>query len=110
MQHHQYALFPLEVRKEQGGSGDGSGPGLGNIPRHPLSHHCLHMHEVGEYTQYGCSCGSHDYQPEIELSFGPVIFAPAFNDADYFCCHVGREGFVRSKGRRMREVGRKVRR
>lgn len=45
------------------------------------------MNEVGENPELGGGADDHHYQPEVELGFGPVVFAPAFRDADDFGRH-----------------------
>ena len=48
------------------------------------------MHEVGEYADYGGGGGDHDDEPEVELRFGPDVFAFALEDADEdFVGHCG---------------------
>ena len=62
-----------------------SEPGLGNVPGHALPRRRLHLHEVCEDAHLGCAGSAHDDQPEVQLGFGPLVFASAFDDADYFC-------------------------
>lgn len=66
------------------------------LPWYALPGGLLHLHEVGEDTEFCGSAGDHDDEPEVELRFGPVVFAPAFRDADDFGRHV--EGWWRWKG------------
>jgi len=76
---------------------------MGGLPWYALPRGLLHVHEVGKDAEFGGGAGDHDYQPEVELGFGPVVFAPAFGDADDLGRHVegggdGREGREREAG------------
>jgi hypothetical protein len=73
------------------------------LPWYALPGGLLHLHEVGEDAELGGGAGDHDDEPEVELGFGPVVFAPPFGDADDFGGHVegGRDG----RERREREAG-----
>jgi hypothetical protein len=75
----------------------------GCSPWYALAGGLLHLHEIGEDAEFGGGAGDHDYEPEVELGFGPVVFAPPFGDADDFGGHVegGRDG----RERREREAG-----
>ncbi len=77
---------------------------MGGSPWYALPRGLLHVHEVGKDAEFGGGGGDHDYQPEIELGFGPVVFAPAFGDADDLGRHVEGGGDGREEGRE-REAG-----
>jgi len=60
----------------------------GGLPWYALPGGLLYLHEVGKDAEFGGGAGDHDDEPEVELGFGPVVFAPAFGDADDFGRHV----------------------
>ncbi len=54
----------------------------------------LQLHEVGEYADYCCRCCYHDDEPEVELRFGPDIFAFSLEHPDEdFVGHCMRGGW-----------------
>ena len=50
----------------------------------------LNNDKVGEYAQVNGRGGEENDQPEIELSFRPMISPPSLRND--FCCHFGLEG------------------
>ena len=50
----------------------GKGPG---VPWYSEMEIGLQLHEIGEYTDDCCGSCYHDNEPEVELRFGPHVFA-----------------------------------
>jgi len=73
------------------------------LPWYALTGGLLHLHEVGKDAELGGGAGDHDNEPEVELRFGPVVFAPALGDADDFGRHM--EGCGDGSEWREREAG-----
>ena len=66
------------------------------LPWYALPRGLLHLHKVREDAEFGRGGGDHHDEPEVELCFGPVVFAAAFDDAHDFGGHFGGGG----RGRR----------
>lgn len=76
------------------------------LPWDALPRGLLHVDEVGEDAELGGGAGDHDDEPEVELGFGPVVFAPAFGDAHDLGRHVEGGGDGRDGGGRASRMGR----
>lgn len=80
--------------------------GRESLPWYSYPQLLLHGYEEGEYPQRCRGRGEHDDEPEIQLRFRPVIFAPALDDEDFghgcCCCGVGGEDGMRRSGGKVR--------